>query len=42
MILLDTDVLIDVALNRHPYSESASDLLDRLEHGVGDASLPIT
>ena len=33
MMLLDTDVLIDVALDRHPYSESASELLDRLEHG---------
>ena len=39
MMLLDTDVLIDVALDRHPYSESASELLNRLEHGVGDASV---
>ena len=31
MILLDTDVLIDVALYRHPYSESASELLDGME-----------
>ena len=42
MMLLDTDVLIDVALDRHPHSDSASELLDRMDHGVGDASLPIT
>ena len=29
MILLDTDVLIDVALDRRPHSEPASELLDR-------------
>ena len=34
MILLDTDVLIDVALDRQPYSEPASELLDRIEHGA--------
>ena len=34
MILLDTDVLIDVALDRRPYSDSASELLDRIEHGT--------
>ncbi len=34
MILLDTDVLIDVALDRHPHSEPASELLDRIEHGA--------
>lgn len=33
MILLDTDVLIDVALDRHPHAESASEVLDRLERG---------
>ena len=33
MILLDTDVLVDIALDRHPHSESASELLDRIEHG---------
>ena len=38
MMLLDTNVLIDVALDRHPHSDSASELLDRLEHGAGDAS----
>ena len=33
MILLDTDVLIDVALDRRPHSEPASELLDRVERG---------
>ena len=31
IILLDTDVLIDVALDRAPHSQPAADLLDRLE-----------
>ena len=34
MILLDTDVLIDVALDRRPHSDSAAELLDRIEHGA--------
>ena len=34
MILLDTDILIDVALDRHPHSGPASELLDRIEHGA--------
>ena len=34
MILLDTDVLIDITLDRHPHSEAASELLDRIEHGA--------
>ena len=34
MILLDTDVLIDVAFDRRPYSDPASELLDRIEHGA--------
>jgi predicted nucleic acid-binding protein len=34
MILLDTDVLIDIALDRHPYSGPASELLDRIEYGA--------
>ncbi len=33
MILLDTDILIDVALDRRPHSGPASELLDRIEHG---------
>ncbi len=34
MILLDTDVLIDVALDRRPHADSAAELLDRIEHGA--------
>ena len=34
MILLDTDVLIDVALDRRPHSDLASELLDRIENGA--------
>lgn len=30
-MLLDTDVLIDVALDRHPFSDPAAALLDRIE-----------
>ena len=30
-MLIDTDVLIDVALDRRPHSEAAAELLDRLE-----------
>ena len=33
MILIDTDVLIDVALDRHPFSGPSSELLDRIESG---------
>ena len=39
MILLDTDVLIDIALNRRPHSGPASELLDRVEHGSESASI---
>ena len=34
MILLDTDVLIDVALDRRPHSDLAAELLDHIEHGA--------
>lgn len=37
MMLLDTDILIDVALDRHPHSGPASDLLDRIEQGRENA-----
>ena len=37
MILLDTDVLIDVALDRRPHSGLASELLDRIERGASRA-----
>lgn len=33
MILLDTDVLVDVALDRGVHAESAAQLLDRVENG---------
>ena len=39
MILLDTDVLIDVALDRRPHSDPAAKLLDRVEHGAEAASI---
>lgn len=39
MILLDTDVLIDVALDRRPHSEPASELLDRIERGQEKACI---
>ncbi len=37
MILLDTDVLIDVALDRHPHSGPSSELLDQVEQGAESA-----
>ena len=37
MILLDTDVLVDVALDRLPHAGPASELLDRIEHGSQSA-----
>lgn len=33
-MLIDTDVLIDVALDRSPHSKSSSELLDRVERGA--------
>ena len=36
-MLLDTDVLIDVALDRRPFSGPASELLDRIERGPDNA-----
>lgn len=32
-MLLDTDVLIDVALDRHPHANASREVLDRLERG---------
>jgi predicted nucleic acid-binding protein len=37
IVLLDTDVLIDVALNRAPHAEAAGSLLDFLERRPGSA-----
>ena len=39
MILLDTQVLLDVALDRSPHSGPASELLTRLERGIEDACI---
>ena len=39
MILLDTDVLIDIALDRHPHSEPVVELFDLIERGVESASI---
>ena len=39
MILLDTDVLIDVALDRRPHAGPAAELLDRIEQGAESASI---
>ena len=36
-MLLDTDVLIDVALDRHPHADPAAELLDRIERGPTQA-----
>ena len=36
-MLIDTDVLIDVALDRRPHSDLASEVLDRLENGYRKA-----
>lgn len=39
MILLDTDVLLDIALDRLPFSVPASELLDLVEHGIEAACI---
>ena len=39
MILLDTDVLIDFALDRQPHAAAASQLLDSIEQGAGRACI---
>ena len=39
MILLDTDVLIDIALDRQPHAEPAIEILDRIERGLEPASI---
>ena len=39
MILIDTDVLIDVALDRRPHADTAVDLLDRVEQGLRKACI---
>ena len=39
MILLDTDVLIDVALDHDPHAAAAAELLERIELGVERAAI---
>ena len=39
MILLDTDILIDVALDRRPHSEPSCQLLERIERSIETASI---
>ena len=39
MILIDTDVLIDIALDRPPHSEAAFGLIELVEQGVETASV---
>ena len=39
MMLIDTDVLIDIALRRQPYAGPAAKLLDKIEHGVEAANI---
>jgi predicted nucleic acid-binding protein len=39
MILPDSDVLCDIAFDRHPHSGPASELLDRIEHGGESACI---
>ncbi|MDE2838437.1 MAG: PIN domain-containing protein [Chloroflexota bacterium] len=34
MILLDTDVLLDVALNRHPHADASSEFLAKVADGT--------
>lgn len=36
-MLLDTDILVDVALDRLPFSDPAAELLDRIERGPANA-----
>ncbi|MDE2688093.1 MAG: hypothetical protein OXI16_11440 [Chloroflexota bacterium] len=38
-MLIDTDILIDIALDRQPHSSPASDLLDFVERGVEPACI---
>ena len=39
MILLDTDIILDVALDRMPFSGPASELLNLIEGGAEDATI---
>lgn len=39
MILLDTDILIDVALDRDPHATAAAEVLERIEAGAERAAV---
>lgn len=39
MILLDTDILIDIALDRRPYAGPSAELLDHIERGAERACI---
>lgn len=39
MMLIDTDVLIDVVLDRNPYADPAEELLEMVQHGVEAANV---
>ena len=39
MRLLDTDILVDVAMDRQPYSVPAAELLERVRNGGEDACI---
>ena len=39
MMLIDSDVLIDLALDRLPFADTAEELLDRIQHGVESANI---
>lgn len=39
MILIDTDIIVDVAVDRQPHSDAAIDLLDRIQNGFERASV---
>ena len=39
MILLDTDVVIDVVLDRTPHASAAVELMERIELGVERAAV---
>lgn len=39
MILIDTDVLVDLVLDREPHADAAEELLGKIEHGVEVANI---
>ncbi len=39
MMLIDTDVLLDLALDREPYADSTEELLEKIQQGVEAANV---